>query len=369
MDHLNAARRLVPEELSTRDRRQRAVGAGRDSEGHCDGNRAANAIVSRMRAIRLALAVGLLVGAASAKRCKLSDVQRGDGSYAVDGCEELLLFGESVGDEGAIRLAAALATNPQTLLLVDLWHNGIGPAGARALGAALSKNNKLQRLYLNENPLGAEGVRALAQGLGAAAQSPHHLWLSRTGESMPQADINRAQSYFWPDHSALIHVKCGTDTKAHAGARPPAGIFPPTRPPEPLPPPGAGDDGVLALAEALRKNRVLEALDLWECGITATGARALAKALRSNSVLRTLELRGNPMGGAGAQAFAELLPENKPLSTLDLVNTGASDAGRAALRAGLARAKANPYIVIFEDKIGPHQQRTSWEEQGHADAP
>mmetsp|Transcript_19987 Transcript_19987/g.64923 ORF Transcript_19987/g.64923 Transcript_19987/m.64923 type:complete len:261 (+) Transcript_19987:20-802(+) len=253
----------------------------------------------------------LLVGLAAARRCKLSDVQRGDGSYVVDGCEELRLFGESIGDEGATRLAAALGSNPP-LLLVDLWHNGIGPAGARALGAALAKNNKLQRLYLNENPLGAEGVRALAEGLGADALSPHHLWLSRTG---------------------------------------------------------AGDDGAIGIAEALKKNRVLEALDLWECGISAAGARALATALRYNTVLRTLELRGNPMGDGGAQAFAELMPENKPLATLDLINTGVSDAGRAALRAGLAKSHANPYIVIFEDNIGPHQQRTSWEEKGLADAP
>jgi Ran GTPase-activating protein (RanGAP) involved in mRNA processing and transport len=114
---------------------------------------------------------------------------------------------------------------------------------------------------------------------------------------------------------------------------------------------------------------VLEALDMWECGIGPAGARALATALRSNSNLRTLELRGNPMGDAGARAFAEIMPENKPLATLDLLNTGVSDAGRADLRAGLAKSRANPYLVIFEDGIGPHQQRTSWEEKGQADAP
>lgn len=316
----------------------------------------------------------LLVGLAAARRCKLSDVQRGDGSYVVDGCEELLLFGESIGDEGATRLAAALGSNPP-LLLVDLWHNGIGPAGARALGAALAKNNKLQRLYLNENPLGAEGVRALAEGLGADARSPHHLWLSRTGAvpaPMAQADTSRAPALFLPGDSALALIESGTvsadRSRFHRATARPLGPHSPVYAPGP-PLSGAGDDGAIGIAEALKKNRVLEALDLWECGISAAGARALATALRYNTVLRTLELRGNPMGDGGAQAFAELMPENKPLATLDLINTGVSDAGRAALRAGLAKSHANPYIVIFEDNIGPHQQRTSWEEKGLADAP
>lgn len=108
---------------------------------------------------------------------------------------------------------------------------------------------------------------------------------------------------------------------------------------------------------------------MWECGITGVGARALANALVGNVGLRTLELRANPMGDEGARAFAGLMPYNKPLSTLDLLGTGITTSGRHALRQGLAKADSRPYLVLFEDGIGPHQQRTSWEEKGATDAP
>ena len=249
--------------------------------------------------------------ASAQHRCRLGDVRQPDGSFQLGSCEELLLFGESVGDGGAIKLAAALAGNTK-LQLVDLWHNGVGAAGAKALGAAIAKNTVLKRLYLNENPLGAEGAKGIAAGL-AKARGLRHLWLTRTN---------------------------------------------------------AGDEGAAALATALAANHVLEALDMWECGISGAGAEAIAVALKGrHDGLRTLELRGNAMGDRGARAFAALLPTNKPLSTLDLLNTGVSAEGRALLREGLRKAASLPYMVLFEDAIGPHQQRTSWEEKGQKNAP
>ena len=42
--------------------------------------------------------------------------------------------------------------------------------------------------------------------------------------------------------------------------------------------------------------------------------------------------------------------------------------GRQALREGLKVARANPYLVLFEDGF-PQQQTTSWEAKGQQNAP
>lgn len=233
------------------------------------------------------------VSMASARQCKQSDVSRPDGSFALAGCDEVVLFGESIGDEGAQKLAAALGVlgAGAGLQLLDLWRNGIGPAGARAIGAALAKGAKVGRLYLNENPLGADGVRAIAAGI-AKSRSPEHLWLSRTGAA-PRSGRTAPSAL---RTSRARRDSCELRARQRGGS--PLPPQPATSPRAPLSPlssrspapaatlPGAGDEGAAALATALRTNRELQALDLWECGITGAGAASLATALEENKGLR-----------------------------------------------------------------------------------
>lgn len=268
-------------------------------------------IIAKMRLASALLVLLMAHLAAAQQRCKLGDVQRPDGSYMLGHCDELLLFGEKIGDAGVEKLGAALATDKR-LKLVDLWSNGVGPKGAEVLARALTTNNKLEKLYLNENDLGSAGAAALAKAL-AANRALAHLWLSRNK---------------------------------------------------------IGDAGAEAIAEALRKGQVrrLEALDLWGNQIGPRGGKAIADALQTNPALRTLEMRDNPMGDQTAVAFAEMMPKNRALSTLDLVGTGVSTSGIAALLGGLKVSTANPYLVLFSEHL-PHMQQTSWEQQGKENAP
>ena len=113
-------------------------------------------------------------------RCSAQTARNADGSFRLDGCDELSLFGERIGDEGAKQLAEALRNN-RRLRTLDLWSNDIGPKGAAALAAALAVNNKLDKLYLNENKVGAEGARALVKALASPSTVLTSLWLSRNG--------------------------------------------------------------------------------------------------------------------------------------------------------------------------------------------
>ena len=68
-----------------------------------------------------------------------------------------------------------------------------------------------------------------------------------------------------------------------------------------------GDDGVKAIAEALKINAVLTTLVLDYNSIRDEGAIAIAEALKVNAVLTELWLGGNNIGDTGANAIADAL--------------------------------------------------------------
>ena len=77
---------------------------------------------------------------------------------------------------------------------------------------------------------------------------------------------------------------------------------------------GIGDEGVIAISEALKTNSTLTELGLeskWDCTnkIGPAGAQALADMLQVNSALTTLNLQENWIGGEGGKAIAEVLPK------------------------------------------------------------
>ncbi len=68
----------------------------------------------------------------------------------------------------------------------------------------------------------------------------------------------------------------------------------------------------LQIADALKENRSLTALDVGGNNIGPQGAIAIAGALKGNDVLKTLELGYNPIGAEGAQAFGESIKYDTP---------------------------------------------------------
>ena len=79
-------------------------------------------------------------------------------------------------------------------------------------------------------------------------------------------------------------------------------------------------------------------------------------------------MRGNRAGDEGARAFAAMMPNSQALSTLDLMDNGMTKAGTQALLDGLKVSRANPYLLLYASGL-PHEQWTSWQAKGKADAP
>lgn len=79
------------------------------------------------------------------------------------------------------------------------------------------------------------------------------------------------------------------------------------------------DEGVIALAQALKNNETITGLYLENNpDITSASAPSLAKLLRTNKTLHVLSLSDTSIDTDGAMALAESLRANKTLSTLKL---------------------------------------------------
>lgn len=84
--------------------------------------------------------------------------------------EELILYDNSIGDDGASALADALGEHPSALRVLSIPRNRIGTRGGAALGKMIATNTSLQTIYLMGQSgkgagMGDEGAYAWADGI------------------------------------------------------------------------------------------------------------------------------------------------------------------------------------------------------------
>ena len=77
----------------------------------------------------------------------------------------LRLAENGIGDRGAAAFADLLEKRMCFLKVLGLFHNEIGPEGARRIAGALKVNRRLDTLGLGQNPFGQEGTDSLLQAL------------------------------------------------------------------------------------------------------------------------------------------------------------------------------------------------------------
>ncbi|MFC8228840.1 gala protein [Streptomyces sp. NPDC057287] len=248
----------------------------------------------------------------------------------------ILLGTDSLGDEGARSVAAALGDVPgHGLRTVYLGCNRIGREGAAALAAALSEDSTVRALWLKRNPLGDAGVRALAPML-ARTTSLRTLDLVNTGITAAglEALLNALSSRERPLERLFLGGNgLGPETAdvlaaliRDAGVRE---LY--------LSANHLGDAGAAVLAGAADPERPVR-LGLGGNGIGPAGAHSLADALDGIEALdlgrpmseRSLGAAGNATGDAGAHALARALP-GSPLRRLELAHTGLTGRGAKAL--------------------------------------
>jgi Leucine-rich repeat (LRR) protein len=110
--------------------------------------------------------------------------------------------------------------------------------------------------------------------------------------------------------------------------------------------------GVTSLCEALNHNSTLASLNLSSGSIDDVGASEIGRALRYNSGLVSLLLRYNSIGHTGASAIAEGLKFNSILSILDLCHNEIGDVGSAAIAEALKINSGLKQLFLVFCEIG-----------------
>eukprot|EP00048_Salpingoeca_helianthica_P013544 m.202932 g.202932 ORF g.202932 m.202932 type:complete len:385 (+) comp15516_c0_seq1:174-1328(+) len=231
---------------------------------------------------------------------------------------ELNLTGNAFEAAGHI-LARILRSNT-TITRLCIGSSAIDGACAVEIAAGLVGATVLTTLGLRDNPVGLEGVRAIATAL------PRTLTYLDLGMTRLGPDSAAVLSRMLAHNTTLLVL-----ILAHNSI---------------------GSVGVAALAGALASNTTLATLDLTANAIDAAGACALAAALHSNVALTSLELRDNAIDYRGAEALIAALEFNMFVKHIGLTGNHAiasdlvarlerllDDAGRAAAAAGQADTK------------------------------
>jgi Ran GTPase-activating protein (RanGAP) involved in mRNA processing and transport len=226
-----------------------------------------------------------------------------------------------IGNDGAVALADALVTN-KTLKKLDLRSNGIDDLGMEALGRALAWNHSLEKLDVSWNKFGVDGLAAFAAGLKV------NKWLkelSLSGNSIDDAIMADALKV----NTTLARLDLSGN--------------------------GIGNEGAAALGEAIKVNALkarerynlidgegvpalvydlnpsLTVLNLGRNSIGDDGAVAMGEALKVDMLLTKLDLNGNRIGNFGAVALGEALTVNSSLTELGLWQNSIGDEGAAVL--------------------------------------
>lgn len=196
--------------------------------------------------------------------------------------------------------------------LRQIWNSG-----AKLVAEALAspKGQSLQRLYLGNNGIGLEGMKALAKAL----ESHQHIvyldlaWNSFDGEAIQVLGTALVKN------SSLKSVKLSYNIFQDKGAEALSRVFARSSVEHwKLHGNSIGDKGIQAFAYALMADgaeaiRHPMRLDLRRNSFGDAGATALAVALQNSNVLEHLDIRDNMVGDAGIQGIAAALKYNASL--------------------------------------------------------
>ena len=241
------------------------------------------------------------------------------------GLETLYLGCNRIGPEGVTALAGGLSEDA-TVRAVWLKRNPVGDEGARALAGMLRRNHTIRTLDLVNTGVRAEGLRALLDALLDRPVPLERLFLGGNGLGAAEAGLLAAlirdagvrELYLSASHLGDEGAAVLASAAVEAG-----GASRPVR--FGLGGNGIGPQGARALADALE---AIEALDLArppsERALGAPpnvtgdeGAVALAEAL-PGSPLRRLDLRRTGLTGRGARKLVQSVPEDTRLEYVGL---------------------------------------------------
>jgi Ran GTPase-activating protein (RanGAP) involved in mRNA processing and transport len=204
---------------------------------------------------------------------------------------------------------------------LNLSNNRIDAQGAALLADAL-KANTLTALDLSDNPLGDEGVCALAKDM-ALNISLTALNLSRTG--------------FGPTGATALADMLGTNRTLRS-IKLLCNEF--------------GDSGTAKLAVPLYKNCVLKELNIEGSYVNDKSMAVIAGLLKSNSTLTSVHLGRNDFSAASVPVLADVLAGNPSLKVLDLTQIPLDEHAVDRLAAAMEKNTNLTSLILTANQLG-----------------
>lgn len=163
-------------------------------------------------------------------------------------------------EESASHISRVLLNTFCSLNHLSLRLHSIGDTGARILSDALSRNYSLESISLESNRIGVAGAEALASYL---------ILQQRQKEASPRANRN---------YLRCLQLSYNI----------------------------IGDEGAIAIAEAIRCNSMLEEVTLKSNAIGSDGLVALGEALESSKSMKCMKIFGNDFEQIAGKLFFDL---------------------------------------------------------------
>ena len=212
--------------------------------------------------------------------------------------QDLNIAGCGITSEGAVQLAAGLATN-KSLTKVTLREN---PCEAALVGDALKTNSVLRYLDIAGSDITSEGAVLLADSLA-------------TNKSLINLNL----------FGNLI-----------------------------------GDIGAASIGDALKANSVLMFINISDCKITSQGCIHIAEGLSYNSTLQELVMSDNEIGMDGAKVISAMLEKNTSLQELYLNGDDSIEEGVDVILSSLQRNKSLTALELSRRYRRPADPRVTW---------
>ena len=172
----------------------------------------------------------------------------------------------------------------KSLRSLSLKYHNIGDGGARLIAYNLNKATQLLSLNLECNKIGIAGAEALASYLIIQAREQ-----DKAGKPSSAIGGRRTE----PTAVGLQHLLLSYNS--------------------------IGNQGAIALAEALKVNQTLRTLTMKNSGVSDEGLMAIGRALEGNNTLQSLHLFGNNFNNnETGSLFHDLIQNRLPYVGLNL---------------------------------------------------
>ncbi|ESN91763.1 hypothetical protein HELRODRAFT_189800 [Helobdella robusta] len=215
------------------------------------------------------------------------------------------------------------------LVELDLSDNAFGPNGMLGLTDFLKSEScySLKELRLNNNGLGIQGGKMLAESLQACYESsvkagqPLSLEIFVSGRGRLENEGATALAGAFKSMKSLVEVHMPQNGINHQGVTALAEAFScnPDLKILNLSDNTFTERGSVSIAKALEKLKNLEEINFEDCLVRTEGVIAICNALKcSNDNLKVLILSGNELTMEGAEAVVEAIKKKKNLRELQL---------------------------------------------------